>query len=217
MCRQARHIELDDGSTLRYDLLVLTPGLQNATLAAVKAGGVGGVCSADELQAHLTAADAEALEGVLVYGDTLAAVSALTALAQCGVDPAQAVLHLTPPGTPGAGVDVLREVRRLLFKCELEPQPVWAFEGNPEPQALSVSTRLCVFNCAALPMRGRSGRCRLPRVLRCCNSRGCRVRGGPGFMYAGVAARVVTTMVRARRWERQFLCSMAEPETASYA
>lgn len=111
MCRQAREVGLEDGGVLRYDLLVLAPGLHNATLSAVKAGGVTGVCSAEELRQHLTAADTESLRGALVYGDTLAAISALATLQSCGVDMAQAVLHLAPPGAPGAGVAVMREVR----------------------------------------------------------------------------------------------------------
>lgn len=113
VCRHARRVGLDDGSALRYDLLVLAPGLHNATLSAVKAGGVGGVCSAEELRQHLTAADAAALRGVLVYGDTLAAVSALAALEACGVDTAAAALHLAPPGPPGPGVAIMRQVWSL--------------------------------------------------------------------------------------------------------
>eukprot|EP00892_Ulva_mutabilis_P004891 jgi/Ulvmu1/2774/UM140_0003.1 len=108
--RQARQIELDDGSTLRYDLLVLAPGLQNATLCAVKAGGVSGVCSTAELQRHLTAADADEVQGALVYGDTLAAVTALATLEERGVNVARAALHLAPPGPPGPGMDILREM-----------------------------------------------------------------------------------------------------------
>lgn len=126
MCRHAREVGLDDGGVLRYDLLVLAPGLHNATLSAVKAGGVAGVCSADELRQHLTAADAEALRGALVYGDTLAAVSALATLQACGVDAAQTVLHLAPPGAPGAGVAIMREVHATLSLSPSPPPPLSA-------------------------------------------------------------------------------------------
>jgi hypothetical protein len=110
-------VRLDDGSALLYDVLVLAPGLHNATLSAVKAGGVGGVCSAAELAAHLTAADAADLAGVIVYGDTLDAVTAMATLAAQGVDLADAVLHVAPPGSPGPGLDVLLEVRLSARIC----------------------------------------------------------------------------------------------------
>lgn len=105
-------MELDDGSTLVYDVLVLTPGLHNATLSAVKDGGVGGVCSAGELATHLTAADAAELSGVIVYGDTLDALTAVGTLAAQGVTLSESVLHVAPPGPSGPGMDVLLEVRQ---------------------------------------------------------------------------------------------------------
>lgn len=104
-------MQLDDGSTLVYDVLVLAPGLHNATLTAVKDGGVGGVCSAGELSTHLTAADAAELSGVIVYGDTLDALTAMGTLAAQGVTLSESALHVAPPGSSGPGLDILLEVR----------------------------------------------------------------------------------------------------------
>lgn len=110
MCRHAHEVQLDDGSTLVYDVLVLAPGLHNATLSAVKDGGVGGVCSAGELSRHLTAADAAELSGVIVYGDTLDAVTAMGTLSAQGVTLSETALHIAPPGPSGPGLDILLEV-----------------------------------------------------------------------------------------------------------
>ena len=109
-------MQLDDGSTLVYDVLVLAPGLHNATLSAVKDGGVGGVCSAGELYTHLTAADAADLSGVIVYGDTLDAVTAMGTLSAQGVDLSETALHVAPPGPSGPGLDILLEVRHSKFR-----------------------------------------------------------------------------------------------------
>jgi hypothetical protein len=106
-------VRLDDGTTLVYDVLVLAPGLQNVTLSAVKNGGVDGVCSAGELSTHLTAADAAELSGVIVYGDTLDALSAMGTLSARGVNLSEAALHVAPPGPSGPGLDILLEVRSM--------------------------------------------------------------------------------------------------------
>jgi hypothetical protein len=103
LCRTAQAIKLSDGVTLPYDVLVLTPGLHNATLATVAASGVSGVCSPEELRAHFTPEDAAAASSggseqrIIVYGDTLEATDSLAALEEKGVDLAGGAVHVAPP------------------------------------------------------------------------------------------------------------------------
>jgi hypothetical protein len=129
-CRAAQTIELSTGTTMPYDLLILTPGLQNTTLATVAACGVQGVCSPQELRAHFTRGDAAAAaaggpeQRIIVYGDTLEATDSLAVLEERGVDLGRGTVHVAPP--PGAGgpdpvVTFMRQVcplRGMLF-CHL--------------------------------------------------------------------------------------------------
>ena len=100
MRRSSQSVTLEDGSTLPYDLLVLTPGLENATLATVRASGVRGACAPSDLPSIDSAnvqrqqgdISAEALQAaheagqIVVYGDTVEAYVALAALEAAGVD-----------------------------------------------------------------------------------------------------------------------------------
>lgn len=114
LCRHQRTIQLDNGSSLTYDVLALAPGLTNETLATVQASGVAGACSVAELAANFSAADAAAMENIVIYGDTVGAIEAKAILEERGVDLEASVLHIAPPGDGDSGAAVLRDVR---FRC----------------------------------------------------------------------------------------------------
>ncbi|MEW5303374.1 MAG: hypothetical protein WDW36_006075 [Sanguina aurantia] len=110
--REAKLLDLSDGTSLPYGYLVIATGLQDQTpnrFSALDPDVAATMLSADDLAADFTVGDANVMSSILVYGDTLGSYHALATLEAKGAG-GKALFTASPADTPDPMVALMREV-----------------------------------------------------------------------------------------------------------